>query len=66
MELSITMAKRKASEYPVRRMRKNNGKFPNIGETAKPGNAFKAEIDHIPTRVIRGIVPRPVCILIKI
>ena len=57
MELSITMAKRKASEYQFRRMRKNNGKFPNIGETAKPGNAFKVEIDHIPTRVIRELCP---------
>ena len=38
--------------------------FPRIGETANPGSAFSAEIDHIPINVIRGIVPCPVFILI--
>ena len=38
--------------------------FPRIGETARPGSAFSAEIDHIPINVIRGIVPFPVCIRI--
>ncbi len=38
--------------------------FPRIGETANPGSAFSAEIDHIPINVMRGIVPCPVCILI--
>ena len=38
--------------------------FPKIGETARPGNAFSADIDHIPINVIRGIVPCPVCIRI--
>ena len=38
--------------------------FPKIGETARPGNAFSADIDHIPISVIRGIVPCPVCIRI--
>jgi hypothetical protein len=34
--------------------------FPRIGETASPGRAFRAEIDQMPMRVIRGIVPWPV------
>ena len=34
--------------------------FPRIGETASPGRSFKAEIDQMPMRVIRGIVPWPV------
>jgi len=34
--------------------------FPKIGETARPGRAFRAEIDQMPIRVIRGIVPWPV------
>ena len=38
--------------------------YPKIGETARPGNAFKAEIDHIPKSVIKGIVPCPVPIFI--
>ena len=38
--------------------------FPKMGETARPGNAFSADIDHMPINVIRGIVPCPVCIRI--
>lgn len=38
---------------------------PRMGETANPGNALNAEIDHIPTNVIKGIVPRPVSIFIN-
>lgn len=34
--------------------------FPRIGLTAKPGRAFRADIDQMPIRVIRGMVPRPV------
>lgn len=30
---------------------------PKIGETAKPGSAFKAEIDHIPKSVIKRYSP---------
>jgi hypothetical protein len=39
--------------------------FPRIGETANPGNAFNAEIDHIPINVINGIVSRPVWIFMS-
>ena len=38
--------------------------LPKIGETARPGSAFSADIDHMPISVIRGIVPCPVCIRI--
>lgn len=38
--------------------------LPKIGETANPGNAFKAEIDQMPTNIIRGMEPLPVCIFI--
>ena len=39
---------------------------PNIGETASPGNEVNAEIDQMAIKVIRGIVPRPVCIFIML
>ncbi len=32
-----------------------------MGETANPGNAFNAEMENIPIKVMRGIVPCPVC-----
>ena len=35
-----------------------------MGETASPGNDVNAEIDQMAIKVIRGVVPRPVCILI--
>jgi O-antigen/teichoic acid export membrane protein len=37
---------------------------PNIGETASPDKEVNAEIDQIAIKVIRGIVPLPVCIFI--
>lgn len=39
---------------------------PRIGDTARPGKAFKAEIDQIPIRVISDMVvaPTPVFIFI--
>lgn len=39
---------------------------PNMGETASPGNEVNAEIDQMAIKVIRGIVPRPVCIFIML
>ena len=34
--------------------------LPSIGDTANPGNALRADMDHIHISVIRGIVPWPV------
>ena len=33
-----------------------------MGETASPGREVSAEIDQIASKVMRGIVPLPVCI----
>ena len=38
---------------------------PNIGETASPGREVSAETDQMAIKVIRGIVPLPVCIFIR-
>lgn len=36
-------------------------KSPKMGDTASPGNALSAEMENIPTNVMRGMVPCPVC-----
>ena len=41
-------------------------KSPKMGETANPGNAFNAEMENIPIKVMRGIVPCPVCTFILV
>ena len=39
-------------------------KSPKMGDTASHGNALSAEMENIPTNVMRGMVPCPVCTFI--